>query len=118
MKWLALVESGQYAVSWNQAAKAFQSRISKSEWVAGMKKLRARFGKVASHDFQGITYPENPPSISSGKHVALKYKVSFSKGIRADEVVSMVLKNNGEWRVSGYFIVPTNLVRLESLDHR
>ncbi len=111
MQWLQLLDSGRYAASWNQAAKSFQSRIRKSQWAAGMKELRTRLGKVASRNFQGISYLENPPGIPTGKHVALQYTVSFTRGIRADEAVSMIQKNNGEWCVCGYSIAPTNIAR-------
>ena len=110
-QWLQLVDAGNFAESWTHAAKSFQSRVTKADWIAGMKKFRGRFGKVSSRDFKGVAYAENPPGGPTGTNATIQYSINFTKGMRADEVISMALQKNGEWRVSSYYIAPHNIVR-------
>jgi Protein of unknown function (DUF4019) len=106
MKWLRLVDEGAYGKSWDLAAKSFRSRMTKAEWVAGMKKFRAHYGKVSSRKFKESMYALNPPGFVPGEHETLRFTINLARRGRATEVVSMVMQNKGEWRVSGYSIEP------------
>ena len=108
LKWLRLVDEGAYGKSWDLAAKAFESRMTKAEWVAGMKKFRARYGKVRSRKFKDSIFALNPPGFDPGEHETLRFTINLSRQGPATEVVSMDLQPNGEWRVSGYSIEPVS----------
>jgi Protein of unknown function (DUF4019) len=109
MKWLRLVDEGAYGKSWDLAAKSFKSRMTKAGWVAGMKKFRARYGKLRSRKFKDSIFALNPPGFDPGEHETLRFTINLSRQGRATEVVSMDLQPNGEWRVSGYSIEPASL---------
>ena len=108
MKWLALLDEGQYAASWDGAAKSFQDRITKSDWIAGMKKLHEQYGKVVSRKFKDSTFDVNPPGLPSGEHETLRFTIKLERRGRVDEVVSLIMQKNGGWRVSGYYLTPVD----------
>ena len=108
MKWLALLDKGQYAASWDRAAKSFQDRVTKADWIAGMKKLHEQYGKVLSRKFKDSTFAVNPPGLPAGEHETLRFAVKLARRGRVDEVVSMIMQKNGEWRVSGYYLTPVD----------
>jgi hypothetical protein len=108
MKWLALLDKGQYAASWDRATKSFQERVSKADWIAGMEKLRGEYGKVVSRKFKDSTFAVNPPGLPAGEHETLRFAVKLARRGRAGEVVSMIMQKNGEWRVSGYYLTPVD----------
>lgn len=108
MKWLALVDEGAYGKSWDLAAKSFQTRMTRAEWMAGMKRFRARYGKVLSRKFKDALYTVNPPGFAPGEHETLRFTINLARRGSAIEVVFMTLQKNGEWRVSGYSIAPVH----------
>jgi Protein of unknown function (DUF4019) len=121
IKWLALVDKGEYGRSWDLAAKPFQSSVTKASWIVGMKRARRFYGKVLSRKFEDSTYAANPPGFAPGEYEILRFKVRLGAQGPATEVVSMELQSNGRWLVAGYHIALKNRIRvrpLEFLDHR
>ena len=121
IKWLALVDEGDYGKSWESAAKPFQSSISRAGWIVGMTKARRFYGTVLSRKFANSTYAANPPGFAPGEYEILRFEVNFRARGAAIETVSMELQSNGKWLVAGYHISLKNHIRvrpLEFLDHR
>ena len=121
MKWLALLDEGDYGKSWELSAKPFQSSVSKAGWIVGMTKARRFYGRVLSRKFEGSTYAANPPGFAPGEYEILRFAVSFRAQGTAVETVSMKLQSNGKWLVAGYHVSLKNQIRvrpLEFLDHR
>jgi hypothetical protein len=114
LEWLALVDAGRYSASWNRADKLLQSRITRAEWAAGMKKVRALCGKVLSRKFKGSVFAVNPPGLPPGEHETLQFTIKLARHGQATEIVSMIMQSNGEWRVTGYHIAPINTFRASS----
>ena len=46
--WLAIVDSGKYAQSWDEAAQSFKAAVSKEQWQTALDANRAPQGKVVS----------------------------------------------------------------------
>ncbi|HEX5412209.1 MAG TPA: DUF4019 domain-containing protein [Terriglobia bacterium] len=121
MKWLALLDEGDYGKSWELSAKPFQSSVSKAGWIVGMTKARRFYGRVLSRKFETSTYAANPPGFAPGEYEILRFAVSFRAQGAATEVVSMELQDDGKWLVAGYHITLKNQIRvrpLESLYYR
>jgi hypothetical protein len=49
--WLALVDSGKYAESWDEAAQVLKNQITKHQWIERLNSVRLPWGK-------GVTYLE------------------------------------------------------------
>ena len=102
--WLALVDSGQYAESWFQAASAFRGKVSKEQWKNALDSVRAPLGKVQSRQLKSATYTTSIPNAPAGEYVILLYETNFERAPGMIETVTPVLEKDGKWKVSGYFV--------------
>jgi hypothetical protein len=103
-KWLAVVDAGDYGTSWDEVAQFFKSAVSKKQWIGKMTSLRSPLGKVISRKMKSATYKTSLPGAPDGQYVVIQYDSSFEHKKSAVETVTPLLDNDGQWRVSGYFI--------------
>ena len=102
--WLAVVDSGKYAESWQQAAQYFKSSVTSEQWQKALQVSRAPLGKLLSRKLRRATYTRNVPGAPDGEYVVLKYDSSFEHKQSAVETVTPMLDKDGVWRVSGYYV--------------
>ena len=104
LTWLALVDSGEYGLSWMDAADYFRSAITNEQWVQSLQAVRKPLGKVISRDVDSMTYRTSLPGAPDGEYVVIQFKTVFQNKRSAVETVTPMVDRNGGWRVSGYFI--------------
>jgi len=103
-KWLGLVDAGDYASSWDEAAQYFKNAVSKEQWTEKVKAVREPLGKINSRKLTSATYKTSLPGDPDGEYVVIQYDYSFEHKKSATETVIPMLDKDGQWRVSGYFI--------------
>lgn len=102
--WLALVDSGQYAESWDEAAQYFKGAVPKEKWLQTMNAARTPFGKNISRKLKSKRYKTSLPGAPDGEYVVIKFKASFENKKSAIETITPMLDKDGTWRVSGYYM--------------
>ncbi len=102
--WLALVDNGNYAGSWDQAAQLFKGAITRDQWKSALTSTRDPLGKLLSRKLKSATYTKSLPGVPDGEYVVLQYETSFEHMQSAVETITPTLDQDGNWRVSGYFI--------------
>jgi hypothetical protein len=102
--WLALVDKGDYAASYDQASNSFRSALTKDKWVDTSKAVRSPLGKLVSRKLQNAQYTTQLPGAPDGEYVVIQYQTSFENKQEAVETVVMQLEKDGQWKASGYFI--------------
>jgi len=102
--WLALVDSGKYANSWDEAAQYFKSAVTKDQWLDALGQARTPQGKVLSRKLKSATYTKTLPNAPDGEYVVIQYDTDFEHKAGATEMIVPMLDKDGKWRVSGYFI--------------
>ena len=102
--WLALVDAGKYANSWDEAAELFRAAVTKDQWLNALNSTRSPLGKLVSRNLKSATYTKTLPGAPDGEYVVLQYQTSFEYKSSAIETVTPMLDKDGQWRVSGYFI--------------
>jgi hypothetical protein len=102
--WLALVDAGKYAESWNQAASLFRDQVSSDQWARSVGAARGPLGAVESRAFDTAEYTRTLPGAPDGEYVVLAYKTWFANKKSAVEIVTPTKDKDGKWRVSGYFV--------------
>jgi len=102
--WLALVDSGRYAESWEQAAAYSKASITKDAWQKYFQSLRGPLGRPISRKLISCQYAIPPPGVPKGEYVVIQYSTIFEKKRDVVETITPVLDKDGNWRVSGYFI--------------
>jgi hypothetical protein len=102
--WLKLVDSGNYAESWQQASPTFQAAITQKEWEQKLRAVRAPLGTVVSRQLKSAEYATQLPGVPDGEYVVMRYDTSFEHKKTSIETVVSAREKDGQWRVSGYFI--------------
>lgn len=102
--WLALVDSGKYANSWDEAAQFFKSAVTKDQWQNALHSVRNPLGKLVSRTLKFANYTKTLPGAPDGEYVVMQYETSFANKSAAIETIVPMLDKDGKWRVSGYFI--------------
>lgn len=102
--WLKLVDAGQYAESWAEAAEYFKNAVSKEDWQKSMEPFRKPLGALVSRTLKSTDYTTTAPGAPDGQYVIIQYDSSFENKKSAVETVTPMLDKDGKWRVSGYFI--------------
>jgi len=102
--WLALVDAGNYAQSWTDAATLFKKVVDQPAWQKQLDGVRPPLGNVLSRKTASRKYTKTVPGGPDGEYVILSFETSFEKKRSAVETVTPMKDPDGTWRVSGYFI--------------
>ena len=102
--WLAVVDKGDYAASYDEAASIFKLAITKEDWLQKVRAARGPLGKMISRKLKLMQYETTLPGAPDGEYVVIQYDTSFENKRSAVETITPTLDKDGQWRVSGYFI--------------
>lgn len=102
--WLALLDQGGYAESWQHAADLFKKAVTQEQWEHSISAFRKPLGNVVSRDLKSSTYTTSLPGAPDGEYVVIQFATSFENKKFAVETVTPMLDPDGQWRVSGYYI--------------
>ena len=103
-KWLALVDGGRYAESWNEASQYFKNAVQQEQWAQSLEGRRKPFGRAVSREMTKMTYKTSLPGAPDGEYMVIQFATSFGKKKAALETVTTMADKDGSWRVSGYYI--------------
>jgi len=103
-EWLGLVDQGQYAASWDEAAALFRQAVPRARWETTVESVRAPLGKLLSRQLRDATFRTSLPGAPAGQYVVIRFAADFDGGKSAIETITPRLEDDGTWRVSGYFI--------------
>jgi hypothetical protein len=102
--WLATVDDGQYAQSWDQASELFRKAITQDKWVSALENVRKPLGNLVSRKLKSAQPMAELPGAPDGQYVVMKFETSFTNKKSAVETVTFMLEKDGQWRAAGYFI--------------
>ena len=105
--WLALIDSTDYAASWQQASPMFQQQVSETQWVQTLQGVRGPLGAFQSRAPQEREYRTALPGAPEGEYVVVIYGSNYTQLARGVETVTLTKTDAGEWKVVGYSIRPT-----------
>lgn len=104
MRWLQLVDAGQYDESWKDSASLFQNKVTTADWKKAVTTARAPLGKLLNRKFKSKTFVSELPNVPKGKYLVIQYEANFEKKKQVIETVTPMLDKDGSWKVSGYFV--------------
>lgn len=102
--WFASADAGLYEKTWEQAAIPFQQAVTKADWEATLRAVRAPIGDLKNRSVVSATFAEKLPGAPKGKYVVIQYASEYTKKAEVIETVVPMLGEDGTWRVSGYFV--------------
>ena len=103
-QWLALIDAGKFADSWETTAAYFKKAVSKEKWQSALGAFRQPLGDRVARKLKSAKYAKSLPGAPDGEYVVLQFETSFANKKEAVETVTPMLDPDGQWRVSGYFI--------------
>lgn len=104
LKWLRLVDSGDYAKSWTTAATLLKDSVTQAQFTSGVAAARKPLGAVKSRSVSSATFTKSLPNAPAGEYVVIQFTTNFEHVVNATETVTPMKEQDGEWRVSGYYI--------------
>jgi len=102
--WLKLVDNGDYAESWEEAAEYFKNFVSQKDWLKSIKLVREPLGKLVQRKLKSALQTNSAPGAPDGQYVIIQYDTSFENKKSALETVTPMMDKDSQWRVSGYYI--------------
>jgi hypothetical protein len=106
LTWLPIVDKGDYAESWKQAAPPFQTAVTEEKWVAMAASTRQPLGANEARKLVSQAVSTNPPGAPEGTYIVCQFQSSFENMKFATETVSLFRLPDGTWKVVGYYIRP------------
>jgi hypothetical protein len=104
LAWLNLVDAADSRTSWEQASVNFKSAVSSAQWSQALSGVRGPLGALRQREPKTAQFTKTLPGAPDGQYVVLQYQSSFQSKANAMETVTVVLDQDGTWRVVGYFI--------------
>ncbi|MGB7407372.1 MAG: DUF4019 domain-containing protein [Pontixanthobacter sp.] len=98
-EWIALVDAANWEESWTEAGSTFRAPNTLESWTDISEAVRTPLGDVLSRETGNQVDVPAPPT---GYRV-IQFRTSFANKTAAIETVSLE-RENGEWRVVGYYI--------------
>ncbi len=103
--WLQSIDVSHFTEAWKSSSKVFQTRLSLPDWIKGISSLRTPLGKpTADRVLSGVKPATSIPGGPDSEYISLNYTTQFGAPPKpaASEFVTVILDEDGTWRVVGY----------------
>ena len=104
--WLALIDKGDYASTWETAAGTFKKTVTQDQWTDAARSARSPLGALKSRVLKSATPTTTLPGAPAGSYVIFQFETAFEKNAATFETAVGALDTDGAWRVGGYFVRP------------
>ena len=102
--WLVLIDSGNLAGSWEQAASSFKRTVTTQQWVQASAAVRNPLGTTKQRQEKTAKFTRTLPGAPDGQYVLLQFQAAFENKASAVETVTVALDTDDTWRVAGHSI--------------
>ena len=106
LSWLDMLDAGDFGQSWDSAAAAFKSAVTKAQWEQAARSARAPFEPLGARTVRSAAFHTDLPNAPPGRYVVLQFETAARDGQTVIETVTPMQDPDGRWRVSGYYIAP------------
>ena len=103
--WLEILDAGEYEETWNEAAAAFQEAVAVGTWIEAVVQARSDFEPFGERTEVGSRYMTDLPNAPPGEYVVFQFRTAVDGDRTVIETVTP-MKEEGAWKVSGYFVRP------------
>jgi hypothetical protein len=105
LEWLELADAGEYRESWQQGAAALQEALTPEAWATALGDARGPLEPFGERTQISARYATELPNAPAGEYVILQYRTAVA-GDRTVVETIVPMKEDGAWKVSGYFVRP------------
>jgi hypothetical protein len=102
--WLHLLDRGDYAASFEQAAVVVRRAVDEHQWDRAARAVRAPLGRCLSRRFRSLRFVRSRSSNSRGPCAVIEFESDFEGKDNVVETLTPALGSDGRWRVAGYMV--------------
>jgi len=103
-EFLFLVDTEEYAQSWEITSAALKKILTKDAWNERIEEIRSFLGPVVERVQNSISYTDSASDVPEGEYVVMTFISKFELRERVVETITLMLNDNNEWKVAGYFL--------------
>ncbi len=103
-KFLHLVDTDQFAQSWQISASLLKEKVPEQKWVDQLQRTRAITGPLVERTQDSMSYSTSAKDSPEGEYVLITFDTDFKQKPDVSEIVTVMLDKDKTWRVAGYFI--------------
>jgi hypothetical protein len=101
---LFLVDTEEYAKSWEVSSETLKKMLTQEAWNDQITKIRAFLGPIIERVQHDISYTDTAGDVLPGEYVIMTFISRFELRERVTETITLLLGDNGQWQVVGYFL--------------
>lgn len=103
-QFLFLVDTEEYAKSWEITSVNLKKMLSQDAWNERIAELRSFLGPIIERSHYDISYTDSASNVPVGEYVVMTFVSKFELRDRVTETVTLMLGDNNQWQVAGYFL--------------
>ncbi len=103
-KFLFLVDTEEYAKSWETTAETLQKMLPQKAWNEQIARIRSFLGPIIERIQHDIAYTRTASDVPEGEYVILTFISRFELRQRVIETITLMLGDDDQWQVVGYFL--------------
>ena len=103
-QFLFLVDTEEYAKSWEVTSENLQKILTQKAWNEQIANLRSFLGPIVERIHQDISYTDSAADVPSGEYVVMTFISKFELRDRVTETLTLILGDNNQWQVAGYYL--------------
>lgn len=105
LSFLEQVDNGQYDRSWQGAADYLKNQVPLDEWISRIAAVRKAAGKnIERKEEKSFYTKEQKEGLPEGEYMVYVFASKFENKAEVTETVTVMLEQDDQWRVAGYFI--------------
>jgi len=103
-QFLFLVDTEEYARSWEVASDKLKKMLSQEAWNEKIAEIRSFLGPIVERVHHDISYTDSASDVPAGEYVVMTFISRFEFRERVIETITLMLDGNDQWQVVGYFL--------------
>ena len=103
-QFLFLVDTEEYAKSWEVASANLQKLLSQDAWNERISEIRSFLGPIIERSHYDISYTDSAIDVPPGEYVVMTFISKFELRDSVTETITLMLGDNNQWQVAGYFL--------------
>lgn len=103
-QFLFLVDTEEYAKSWQACSTVLQSLLPEPSWNERIAGIRGILGPIVERIQHDISYTDTAADVPAGEYVILTFVSRFEFKGPVIETLTLMLSDDDRWQVAGYFL--------------
>ena len=103
-QFLFLVDTEEYEQSWDIASQNLKLMLTQQDWNDRIAKIRSYLGPIVERAYANIAYTDSASDVPAGEYVVMTFISKFELRERVTETLTLMLGENDQWQVVGYFL--------------